>query len=315
MDNLTHTLVGAVAAQAFFKKKVGPEAVPVLCWSSNLPDIDAVVMLSHNPAAITFRRTFGHSALLLPLWCAALAWVFKRVYPQKRYATLLGLCLLGGFLHVFFDLINSFGVVVAWPALPYRPELAAVFIIDLLLTGLLLAPFLVTRLGAFRGRLRDACRVSAALVCAYILFCAGARAQAEVLLQKQTASAKPDFSYVFPEPLGPQRWRGVARYGDEYRLYRINAITGRVDLAALAKTDLHDSSVIAVERASPLAHRLDAFFKAPVWQASPAPEGGADVRVYDLRFRTLWLDRGRPFTFAFHVRPDGAVEERGSSAF
>ena len=311
MDNLTHTLVGAVAAEGFFKEKVGPEALPVLCWASNLPDIDTIVLLTRDPGAITLRRTFGHSALLLPLWCAGLAWLFKKLYPHKRYSTLLGLCLLGAFTHVFFDLINSFGVVVAWPLSLFRPELAIVFIVDLILTGLLLAPFLATRLAPFRGRLRDACRASAALVCAYILLCAGARARAETLLHRETASPMPDFSYVFPEPLGPQRWRGVARYGDEYRLYKINALTGSLALAALAKTDRTDASVAAVERTSPLARRLLAFYKAPVWQVSPDPEGGADVRVYDLRFRTLFLDRGRPFSYLFRVRPDGAVEERG----
>jgi inner membrane protein len=313
MDNLTHTLVGAVTAQAFFKKKVGPEAVPVLCWASNLPDIDALVMLKHDPAAITLRRTFGHSVFLFPLWSLGLAWVFKRLYPNQKFSTLYLLCLLGSSLHVFFDLINSFGVVALWPFSLYRPELAIVFIIDLLLLAFLAAPFLLTRaVPSWRGKLRQACRASAAVVCAYILFCAGARLQAEVRLMRQAAGLTPDFTYVFPEPLGPHRWRGVVRFGDEYRLYLIRTFGGGAGLWGIERTDENTPAVEAVKRASPMARRLLEFFKAPVWTVRRSPDGaGTLVTVYDLRFRSLVFPKRKSFTYAFVVRPDGAVEERG----
>lgn len=313
MDNLTHTLVGAVTAQGFLKKKVGPEAVPILCWASNLPDIDALVMLKHDPAAITLRRTFGHSVFLFPVWAFLLALIFKKVYPHKKLSTLYLLCLLGAALHVFFDLINSFGVVALWPFSLYRPELAIVFIVDFFLLALLIAPFAAARwLPAWRGRLKDACRASAAAVGVYLLFCAGARAQAEVRLLRQTAGLKPELTYVFPEPLGPQRWRGVVRFGDEYRLYLIRTFSARTDLWGIQRTDEDTPAVEAVKRSSPLAQRLLAFFKAPVWSVRPDPGGqGALVTLYDLRFVSLVFPQRRGFTYRFLVRPDGVVEERG----
>lgn len=312
MDPLTHTLVGAVTAQAFLKKKVGPEAVPVLCWASNLPDIDTLVLLSRDPASITMRRSFGHSVFLYPLWAFGLAWIFKRIYPQQKLSTLYLLCLLGASLHVFFDLVNSFGVLALWPFSNYRPELAIIFIIDLLLLGILMAPFALTRLPSWKGRLKQACRASAAAVCAYVLFCAGARAQAEVRLMRQAGGLTPELSYVFPEPLGPHRWRGVVRFGDEYRVYMIHTFTGRVDLWGIVRTDENQAAAAAVRRISPMAKRLEEFFKAPVWTVRPSPDGdGALVTVYDLRFRSLVFPRQGAFEYAFLLRRDGAVEERG----
>lgn len=311
MDPVTHTLVGAVTAQGFFRKKIGPEAVPVLCWASNLPDIDTLVLLTRDPAAITLRRSFGHSVFLFPLWSLALAWLFSRLYPKQRLATLFLLCLLGCALHVFFDLVNSFGVLALWPFSNERPELSIIFIVDLALLGLLAAPFAAARFSAFRGKLEGACRASAALVGIYVIFCAGARLQAEVLLRRHSGGFAPEFSYVFPEPLGPHRWRGVLRAGDEYRVYLINALTNRVTLAALTRTDINRPAVESVRRSSPLARRLESFFKAPVWSVAPDDGSGALVQVYDLRFRPLVWPRAPAFKYAFRVKTDGAVQELG----
>jgi inner membrane protein len=307
VDPVTHTLVGAVAAQAFLRKRVGPEAVPILCWASNLPDIDAVVMLGSDPAAITLRRTFGHSLFLLPVWALALAAVLKRFYPSQRLPTLFALSLLGASLHVFFDLVNSFGVVALWPLSSYRPELAIVFIIDLALTAALAAPFVF-----FQDRLERACRVAAAAACAYVLLCAGARAHAAARLAEHARGLDAQMSYVFPEPLGAHRWRGVVRFGDEWRVYLIRALSGRVEPARIELTDEGRPSVGRVRRISPLARRLEAFFKAPVWTERRAPDGdGALVTVYDLRFRPIVLSRRTPFEYAFQVRRDGSVVELG----
>src|SRR5712692_2481641 len=143
MDPVTHTLVGVAMANAFFRRRIGPESVPILAIASNLPDLDAVVHLTGNPAAVLMRRTFGHSLLLLPFWALLLALALRRFYPRPGARTLFGLCLLGAGVHLLFDLINSFGVVLLWPLSSWRPELALVFIIDFVLTGLVALPLLL----------------------------------------------------------------------------------------------------------------------------------------------------------------------------
>jgi len=317
VDPVTHTLVGVTVANGLFRRRVGAAAVPILALASNLPDIDGLVHLTGDPTAVLMRRTFGHSLLLLPLWCVALAWLVRLRWRHLTRLEVLGMVALGAGLHLFFDLINSFGVVLLWPLSAARPELAWVFIIDLILTGLLAAPLLVALAPRWRPRLATLSRAAIAAVAVYLALCGAGHARAMTLLERAAADgddatsdlgpdwvevgspAPPDFLYVFPEPLGPHRWRAVTRTGDRYRLHLINVITGTVTRRREVSTHVADPRV-ARARATPLGRRLEAFFKAPVWEF----EAGSGVaRVYDLRFTSFVLDR--PAVFQFDV-PAGA---------
>jgi membrane-bound metal-dependent hydrolase YbcI (DUF457 family) len=311
MDTLTHTLIGVGMANAFFRRRVGPAAVPILAIASNLPDVDALVHLTGDPTAILLRRTFGHSLFLLPVWCALLTWVMGRFYPKIPRRTLYGLIVLGAGVHLLFDLVNSFGVVLLWPLSDWRPELSMIFIIDLTLTGLLLFPLLLCIPKAMRPLLMTLSRLSMACVIVYVLFCGVNRyLAAEVLAAEAGHLARPpDFAYVFPEPLGPHRWRGVLREGDTYRLYLIHSLTGVIEARGEVKTRSHDPAVKQV-RETPLARRLEWFFKAPVWEVGDA--SGTDrsrtVSVTDLRFTTLVIDGAPSFIYRFRIEDSGRIE-------
>lgn len=299
VDNVTHTLVGLGLGHAFFKRRFGPAAVPILAWSSNLPDIDALALLSGEPGAILWRRTFGHSLLLLPLWCAALAWLFRRRWPDKGFGPVFGLVAVGAVTHLFFDLVNSFGVRLLWPLSPWRPELAAVFIIDLALAGLLFAPYLLRR---WRPEAGEAWfRLSLAAAAGYLVFCLAGRQAAASLLARLEPEA--EFAYVFPEALGPHRWRGAARRGGEYRLYLIRPLSAAVEERGTVET-APDFLVARRAAGTGLGRGLLAFFKAPVWTLYK--EGS--VRLSDLRFESLVLRRDNPFGFLFRVGPADGVE-------
>jgi inner membrane protein len=316
MDPVTHTLVGVGMANAFFRKRIGTPAVPVLALASNLPDIDAVVHLTGDPTAILMRRTFGHSVFLLPLWSLGLALILRRLYPQLGFGRLFGLVLLGAYVHLFFDLVNSFGVVLLWPFSDWRPELAIIFIVDLILTGLLAMPLLLAVFGRLRPHLVLLSRIALAGVAVYILFCEGNRMIARRALASESAqlTARPEFSHVFPEPLGPHRWRGVVRIGDTYRIYLIHSLSDRIELIGREQTAVGQPAV-ELARETALGRRLEWFFKAPVW----AVEGNSAlndsssmspvvVRVFDLRFRSAVIRRDGFFVYRFRVFPDGRVK-------
>lgn len=307
MDPVTHTLVGVGMANALFRRRSGREAVPVLAIASNLPDVDAAVHLTLDPRALLFRRTFGHSVLLLPFWSAALALALGRFVPRLGFRRLFGLSLLGAAVHLVFDLINSFGVVLLWPLSDWRPELAIVFIVDLVLTGLLLVPPLLAAIPRLRGRLTGLSRASLVGVSAYLLVCGANRHVAREALGAAADAPGVEFSYVFPEPLGPGRWRGVVREAGAYRLYLVHPYSGRVDLEGYVRTSAGDPRVEAVLRTG-LGRRLVTFFKAPVWTVSELPGGAARVRVHDLRFVTLVLRSAPIFTYAFLVDGAGRAE-------
>jgi len=272
-----------------------------------------VVMLTGHPAAVVFRRTFGHSLFLLPLWCFLLALVLRRFYPRLGAGTVHGLVFLGAGMHLFFDLINSFGVVLLWPLSDRRPELAIVFIVDLILTGLLALPILLAGPAVLRPRLTLLSRIAAAAVVLYLGVCAAGRALArEALVREALATpGRADFLYVFPEPLGPHRWRGVVRKGNLYDVYLVHSFTGRLEKKEQIETH-PEGPEAARARQTRLGRRLDRFFKAPVWETrrirgSGGPEGAAaKVTAYDLRFRSLVLNRPSIFPFCFRVTDAGA---------
>lgn len=297
MDPLTHTLVGIGIGNAVFRKRVGTGAVPILAIASNLPDIDALIHLTGDSAAVLFRRTLGHSVFLLPLWAFLLSLIFKRIYPRHSLGRLFGMTMTGAFVHLFFDLVNSFGVVLLWPFSSWRPELAIIFIIDLILTGLLAAPLFLAVSKRFRPHMIHMSKISLFLVGFYIAFCGASRTLADVALVNEASRTglRPDFRYVFPEPLGPHRWKGVIREGNRYHLYLIHSVSRRIEKEDELDTQRGDPRVEAV-RPTPLAQKIEWFFKAPVWRVE---NGGSDVRVYDLRFRSLVLKRELPFVFRF----------------
>ena len=69
MDNLTHSLVGALIGQAGLKRKTGL-AMPALIIGANLPDVDAACFLwLEGVEHLAFRRGITHGPIawvLLP---------------------------------------------------------------------------------------------------------------------------------------------------------------------------------------------------------------------------------------------------------
>ncbi|MBI5625302.1 MAG: metal-dependent hydrolase [Elusimicrobia bacterium] len=307
MDPVTHTLAGACLATAFFRKGSDDAPLWVMAAASNLPDVDALVYTLGGMDAIALRRTFGHSLLTAPLWSAALAAAFKLKWPARSYAGLFGLCLLAVLAHLGLDLCNTFGVTLLWPLSDARPELAVVFIVDLVLVGLFAGPLLDRSFWRWRAASGAWARAALAAALGYLGLCWVGRQASATLLARETASAAPGFSYVFPEPLGPLRWRGVTRSGGTYRVYLIRPVSGSIRLNAELPT-LPDHPAARAAAGTPAGAGLGRFFKAPVWSVREEPGGSSAVRVYDLRFQPL--NRTRPFVFdySFTVRRDGRVE-------
>jgi inner membrane protein len=127
MDNLTHSLVGAILGQMGLKRKTGL-AMPTLIIAANIPDIDAVAVLLGGHQHLAIRRGITHgpiAMLLLPLllWAAMLwfdRWQTQRgTRPEKRLPVhkgwLLALAYIGCLSHPLFDWFNSYGIRLLEP--------------------------------------------------------------------------------------------------------------------------------------------------------------------------------------------------------
>ncbi len=126
MDNLTHSLVGAVLGQMGLKTKTGL-AMPTLILAANLPDIDAACVI-YGRAALSMRRGLTHgpiALLVLPVLLCALMLGFDRwqarrgTRPPGRLPIdkgwLLVLAYIGCLSHPALDWLNNYGVRLLAP--------------------------------------------------------------------------------------------------------------------------------------------------------------------------------------------------------
>ena len=128
MDNLTHSLVGALIGQAGLKRKTGL-AMPALIIGANLPDVDAACFLwLDGTEHLGFRRGITHGPpawILLPLILAGLLWAFDRWQAKRgkrpdkrlpvRFGWLYALSLIGCLTHPALDWLNVYGIRLLMP--------------------------------------------------------------------------------------------------------------------------------------------------------------------------------------------------------
>ena len=116
MDNLTHSLVGAVMGR-MGPKSLTPRAMPALIISANLPDIDSFFARPLGYEAIEAHRGFSHGIgglLTMPFLAAAIVLLWEKLWPGKegpvRLGALLFVCFLGTLSHPILDFMNTYGV-------------------------------------------------------------------------------------------------------------------------------------------------------------------------------------------------------------
>ena len=116
MDNLTHSLVGAVLGRMGLKR-LTPRAVPALIIAANLPDIDSFVATWFGTNARTFHRGFTHGVgglVVIPFLAAAIILIWENLRRSKegpvKLRGLLLACLIGTLSHPLLDFMNTYGV-------------------------------------------------------------------------------------------------------------------------------------------------------------------------------------------------------------
>jgi len=146
MDTLTHALSGALLARATAPAVENERTLPlrrrlvVGFLAAAAPDLDFVVAWFGPVEYLLHHRGVTHSLVLLPLWAwllarlAALAW--HRDRPWQAY---FGVIALGLGAHIAGDWITSFGTIVFAPVSDARYALSTTFIIDLWLSGIIVA--------------------------------------------------------------------------------------------------------------------------------------------------------------------------------
>ncbi|MCJ7420647.1 metal-dependent hydrolase [Sphingomicrobium astaxanthinifaciens] len=114
MDNITHSLAGALLGQMGLKR-LTPRAMPTLIIAANLPDIDALALLL-GTEHLAIRRGLTHAPLamlVLPILLTLAVWGWDRWRPGRERVRpgWLYLCaLLGTLSHPLLDWLNVYGI-------------------------------------------------------------------------------------------------------------------------------------------------------------------------------------------------------------
>lgn len=164
MDPITHGIAGALLGKAFFSTNVGSKSTEnegqrrhartvtrVAIFAATLgavfPDVDVVAdMISSDPLAIVkYHRGITHSFFGLPFFAVGLAaltrWVTRRwKIPSPSFGMLTLIYGVGILSHILLDGTTSFGTRMLTPFSQRRVAWDWMFIIDFVLTSLLLLP-------------------------------------------------------------------------------------------------------------------------------------------------------------------------------
>ena len=115
MDVITHGVTGALVARAAFDGPAREAATAAITLGALFPDFDVALLLRGRYAYLTGHRGITHSFIGIPLFAPALAGLLVAFGPPAGFGFHLALVLLGMLLHVFYDLITSWGTMILAP--------------------------------------------------------------------------------------------------------------------------------------------------------------------------------------------------------
>jgi inner membrane protein len=121
VDNLTHSLVGAVLGRMGLKR-LSPRAMPALIFSANLPDVDSFVARGFGCDPLAAHRGFTHGIGglgVMPFVAVAIILAWERLRPGKegplKLGGLLFACFIGTLSHPLLDFMNTYGTRLLEP--------------------------------------------------------------------------------------------------------------------------------------------------------------------------------------------------------
>lgn len=156
MENLTHTLFGAVLYRGYFERRA-PDTLALWLIGANLPDLDTISAFWGSTAYLEHHRGISHSILGVLLQAPLLALFFYLWLRWRRrpltYPKLLVSATIALVTHPALDLLNNYGIR---PWLPFDSSWYygdLVFIVDPWIWLILGGTLVLTSQGGLRANL------------------------------------------------------------------------------------------------------------------------------------------------------------------
>jgi inner membrane protein len=296
MDNITHTLTGAVLSRAGLNR-VSPHAMAILLAAANAPDLDVLLGFGGMGTYLRYHRGPLHSLIAMPL-LALLVTALMRLFVRRPFPWWPSyfVALAGVASNPIFDLANTYGVRLLWPFSNNWINFDLISIIDpwilLVLVMALALPWMLglvsSEIGARGGSGRGIAVLALCLIAVYGFGRYLLHSRAVAILDTRIYQGQVPLRVgAFPTAWNPLRWTGVVEGRDFYqKLPGLNPL-GEFDPMAgtiYYKPDPRPELVKA--RATGPFMAMREFAQWPLWRVSPAPdpENGVLVDLIDLRF-------------------------------
>lgn len=231
MDTITHALMGAQAALAIPTAEVPGQRLSTRerlllgAVAGAFPDVDFLGFLVHPLRFLAqWHQGPTHSLLLLPAWGALLAGLFCLVARRRdAWREALAVSCLGVASHIALDLITVYGTRIFYPGSERRFSLGTSFLVDPLLSGIVVSGLALALFLAPQWRSRGAL-AGMALLCAYVGVQAVLKQRALELGNESLRAAGFQAQGVdaLPQPFSPFNWKLIARADMDYRVAHVN---------------------------------------------------------------------------------------------
>ena len=236
MDNITHTLAGALIGQVGLKRQ-SRYAMAACLLGANAPDIDVFAPLVIPVDGIEFHRGPLHAIFAWPILAAgivAILWLLDRLRTPKpgtlpfRAGPLFVVAFLAVLTHPFLDWLTTYAIALFAPVSERWYSGDAIFIVDwvywlLMIVGIAWSAISWRRESANPGR---PAQVAGLLMLIYIAFNLGesARVESATAAVLRARGIEPTLVVAGPPPLAfwerTIQWRSADRFGTGSYDYR-----------------------------------------------------------------------------------------------
>lgn len=322
MDPLTHVMTGAVLSRVGFNRRAA-YATAAMTIAAGFPDIDVLWSIKGPVAAFEHHRGFTHTFFGVPFEAAVITgafWLFhlwrrNRSKPLKQAAPihwprLYLFALIALLSHILLDYTNNYGVRPFAPFNPRWYSASIVFIVEPVITFLLIAALVAPSLfglissevGVRRQPFRGRGWAIAALAAIIALWGLRFVERQQALQLAQSAdynNAAVLRVYASPHPLNPFRWHTITETPLAYQLGSANTLANTVAMpqANIFYKPPTTLATLVAKRSWLGRIYLDWSSYPLVTDTGATPDGLTAVTFRDLRFMydtTIFSDRNDP---------------------
>jgi len=232
MDTLTHGLSSVLLARATAPESRSADS-RTLSLRTRLaagflagifPDSDFLMRLIDGPLAyLKYHRGVTHSVLMLPLWAWLLSLLFMLLWRgHYHWKAFYAVCAMSLGIHIFGDVITSFGTMILAPFSYAKFSLPSTFIIDFWFSGLIVLALVAAWIWRRQGQ--QVALAGLATLALYVGFQHLQAWEARDLGREyvQHQGLEQAEVHALPQPLSPFNWKIVIEQAQRYHVTYVN---------------------------------------------------------------------------------------------